>query len=1029
MTVRNFHTNPFPGIRSYEIHESHHFFGREKQVRELIEKLARTRFLAIVGSSGCGKSSLIKAGLLPELFKSKQVGSALPWHFSMFRPAEDPLGNLCRALSDGKYDPEKLMSQLRSGDDGLVKAVSGLLLQSQPALIYIDQFEELFRFKRGGVFSQSAYEAKLFIRLIIHAVEQTEVPVSIVLSMRTDFLDECTEFIGLSELINTGYYLVPRMNNDERRLAITGPVHAESSTINDALVERLLQDVGDDPDQLPILQHAMMRTWDHWTLHKLGDQPIDIEHYEAIGTMKEALSVHLEEIYAGLKDERSKHITEKLFKALTDISNESRGTRRPTPLGEICTLTNAREEEIIRVIDQFRSPGCAFLMPSAHVTLHALSTIDISHESIMRVWSRLKKWVEEEGESAQLYLRLSKSAALYQEGKTGLWINPELQLAVQWKDQNKPNITWAARYDPAFDRAMTFLSYSKKQFELEISKKENQQKRNLRRARISAIILGIASLVSILFLIVSLNLRFKAEASRKEAIEKEKMAVLEKKKTEVQRKEAIVQRKISEQQQQIAEQQELITEQQRQYAVKQQVIAQQQTAEAVQQRKQADVARHEALSARDEAQQQRKEAVAQKLIADQERVKAEESERIAQRLRLLAIANSMAIQALQLHSTVKDEIPALYALTAYQLHRDNGGKEGDPTLYSALSAISNDPIILRGHQDAVRAVITSADGKWLFSCGDDQKVIRWNIENPEKQPVFAVVPKEIKENFRSIMLTHDEKWLIAGTTEGKLIVWDNHLFPGSVSVVNAHESIVNSLVSSPVSNVFYSSGSDGNVLKWSYDGQQFQSIVLDKVSEPVLCSHVNHDGSEIVYVMASGAVKTLNLVKEPKSPSLLTTLKSQALSVKYQPGSNNLVVGCQDGSIQVFQKNLNGFEQTALVGRHISGVNALTFSPDGSKFGSASYDWTIRLSPFPVLEEKPISIDNHELWIYDLLFTPDGNHLISCSADRTIRIFSVGNEQMAEKARPKTKRNMTAAEWSKLVGEDIPYQKTIAELP
>jgi len=1029
MTVRNFHTNPFPGIRSYEIHESHHFFGREKQVRELIEKLARTRFLAIVGSSGCGKSSLIKAGLLPELFKSKQLGSALPWHFSMFRPAEDPLGNLCNALSDGKYDPEKLMLQLRSGDDGLVKAVSGLLRQSQSALIYIDQFEELFRFKRGGVFSQSASEAKLFIRLIIHAVEQTEVPVSIVLSMRTDFLDECTEFIGLSELINKGYYLVPRMNNDERRLAITGPVHAESSTIKDVLVERLLQDVGDDPDQLPILQHAMMRTWDHWTLHKSGDQPIDIEHYEAIGTMKEALSVHLEEIYAGLKDERSKQLTEKLFKALTDISNESRGTRRPTPLGEICTLTNAREEEIIRVIDQFRSPGCAFLMPSAHVALNALSTIDISHESIMRVWSRLKKWVEEEGESAQLYLRLSKSAALYQEGKTGLWINPELQLAVQWKDQNKPNITWAARYDPAFDRAMTFLSYSKKQFELEISKKENQQKRNLRRARISAIILGIASLVSILFLIVSLNLRFKAEASRKEAIEKEKMAVLEKKKTEVQRKEAIVQRKISEQQQQIAEQQELITEQQRQYAVKQQVIAQQQTTEAVQQRKQADVARHEALSARDEAQQQRKEAVAQKLIADQERVKAEESERIAQRLRLLAIANSMAIQALQLHSTVKDEIPALYALTAYQLHSDNGGEEGDPTLYSALSAISNDPIILRGHQDAVRAVITSADGKWLFSCGDDQKVIRWNIENPEKQPVFAVVPKEIKENFRSIMLTHDEKWLIAGTTGGKLIVWDNHLFPGSVSVVNAHESIVNSLVSSPVSNVFYSSGSDGKVLKWSYDAQHFKSTLLDQVSEPVLCSHVNHDGSEIVYAMASGAVKTLNLVKEPKNPSLLTTLKSQALSVKYQPGSNNLVFGCQDGSIQVFQINQDGFEQTALVGRHISGVNALTFSQDGSKFGSASYDWTIRLSPFPVLEEKPISIDNHELWIYDLLFTPGGDHLISCSADRTIRIFSVGNEQMAVKVRPKTKRNMTAAEWSKLVGEDIPYQKTIAELP
>ncbi|MDO8896209.1 MAG: hypothetical protein Q7V19_01065, partial [Bacteroidales bacterium] len=148
-------------------------------------------------------------------------------------------------------------------------------------------------------------------------------------------------------------------------------------------------------------------------------------------------------------------------------------------------------------------------MPSAHITLTKDSTIDISHESIMRVWLRLKKWVEEEGESAQLYMRLSKSAELYQEGKTGLWVNPELQLALQWKVQTRPNITWASRYDPAFDRAMTFLDYSKKQQELELSKKEKQQSRNLKRARNSAIILGVASLISILFLIVSLNLRFK----------------------------------------------------------------------------------------------------------------------------------------------------------------------------------------------------------------------------------------------------------------------------------------------------------------------------------------------------------------------------------------------------------------------------------------------------------------------------------------------------------------------------------------
>lgn len=1030
MATRNFHANPFPGIRSYEIDENHHFFGRELQVQELIRKLSETRFLAIVGSSGCGKSSLIKAGLIPELFKKQQKNLPELWKLIIFRPAEDPIGNLGKSIADGLHEHEKIDASLRSGNDGLVKVLGEILSPNQAGLIYIDQFEELFRFRRSGSLSQTIAEASLFIDLIINAIQQSVVPVYIVLSMRTDFLDECTEFRGLSEMINKGYYLVPRMNSEERRLAITGPISTTGNNISEILVERLLEDVGDDPDQLPILQHAMMRTWDHWTMNKIGDQPIDIEHYEAIGTMKEALSVHLEEIYTDLKDEKNKYSAEKLFKALTDLTKESRGTRRPTSLGEICTLTNAKEEEITRVIDQFRSPGCAFLMPSANITLTKDSTIDISHESIMRVWTRLKKWVEEEGESAQLYLRLSKSAELYQEGKTGLWINPELQLALQWKEQTRPNVTWATRYDPAFDRAMTFLNYSKKQHELELSKKENQQKRNLKRARNSAIILGIASIISILFLIVSLNLRFKAEASRKEALEKEKMAVVERKKTDEQRKEAIIQRKISEQQQQIAEQQEMITEQQRQYAVKQQMIAQEQTVEAVQQKKHAEDARHEALSARDEAQLQRKEAIMQKQIADLERINAEESEKTAQRLRLLAISNSMAIQALQLHSTVQDETPALYALTAYQLNDENGGSESDPAIYSALSAISDDPIVLRGHDDAVRAITISKNGQFLFSCGDDKNVFRWNLKNHKEPSVQAEIPKVIKEPIRSIMLTHDNKWLVAGTTTGQLIVWNQNLFPESAKIIDAHTSIVNGLTAHPEKDQFFSYSSDGKLLKWDYDGVNFNHTLIDSVASAIGCCDINGTGTQLVFATASGDVKSISLDDKQLNAAVLTKLKSFALSVKFDNNGNTIALGCQDGSVQLILTGNNGeLQQQEVIGKHISGITGLAFSPDGSTITTAGYDWAIRMSPYPLTEEKPVTINNHELWVYDILFTPDGKQLISCSADKTIRIFSTHNQQMAENLTPAVKRNMTLTEWNKMVGLDVPFHKTIKNLP
>ncbi len=1021
--------NPFPGIRSYEIHEDEMFFGRELQINELIEKLVQTRFLAIVGSSGCGKSSLIKAGVVPALLKNKTNIFSTHWKLSVFRPSDDPILNLAHSLANDQIKAETIARQLRSGKNGLIQILNTLDNPAeQSRLIIIDQFEELFRFQKSRTSPHTISETNAFIELILTALEHTEVPVYIVLSMRTDFLDECTEFRGLSEAINKGYYLVPRMNTEERRLAITGPVLKKGCKITGELVDCLLADVGDDPDQLPIMQHAMMRTWDFWTINRIGDQPIGLEHYTAIGTMKEALSVHLEEIYAELKDYKNKYIAEKLFKALTDITRESRGTRRPTPLREIMTLAEARPEEIVKVIDNFRKPGCAFLMPSAQFELNIDSIIDISHESIMRVWTRLRKWVEEESQSAQLYLRLSKSAELYQEGKTGLWINPELQLALQWKEQTKPNATWAMRYDPGFDRAVSFLQYSKKQHEIELSKKENLQKRNLQRARTSAIVLGVASVVSILFLLISLNLRFKAEASRKVALEKEKLAVYERKGMEEQRKEAIIQKKISDQQQQIAEQQEMITEQQRQYAVKQQVIAQEQTTVAVEQKKKADVSKQEALIARDEAQSQRKEAIAQTLIAEKERIKAEESEKNTQRLRLLAISRSMAIQASQLHLTLKDDLPGLLAAEAYQINKDNGGLPNDPVIYNALATISNDQIILRGHDDGVRSIVLGKDGRILFSCGDDDKLLLWNLENPQLPPVQIVMPKQGHGTLRTIGLTYDNRWLIAGTTTGDLIIWKPGALKSSQQVVHGHTSIINELAMHPAKNIFASAGSDGKLLLWRYENELFTKTIADSTIGKMSCAAFSPDGQWLAYGTGSGTIKAISLTKK-SPPFLLTPSGSAVLSITFGNDGTTLAVGLSNGIIKVFDLNQPGANPQEIIGRHTSGVTALAFSRDGGELASSSYDRTLKLAEFPSREVKPISIENHELWVYDILFAHDDKQLISCSADKTIRILSTENAALADKLKKQLTRNMTMEEWKKMVGGDIPFQKTRADLP
>jgi tetratricopeptide (TPR) repeat protein/energy-coupling factor transporter ATP-binding protein EcfA2 len=510
--------NPYPGLRPFQFHENHLFFGREGQSEELLRKLRRNRFLAVVGTSGSGKSSLVRAGLLPLLYGGFMTQAGPQWRIALFRPGKNPIRNMAEALNsptpfepgylEGREDlaaesfaeqaaaDEKqeadlrlvkiaaLETTLRRSAVGLVDYVRrARMREGENLLVVVDQFEELFRFKEKAEGHNSQDEAAAFVKLLLEAVEDETAPVYVVLTMRSDFLGDCSQFRDLPEKINESQYLIPRMTRDQRRDAITSPAAVRGARMTQRLLNRLLNDVGDNPDQLPILQHALMRTWDYWAQSEGAHGEIDLQHYEAIGGMAKALSGHADEAYQGLPDERSRQIAEKMFKALSETVTDSREVRRPSELREICAVAEASEEEVKPVIEVFRHSGRSFLMPPPGVRLEANTLIDISHESLIRNWGLMKEWVKEEAQSARIYRRVAEAAALYREGQEGLLTDPALQFALDWREKVKPNKEWARRYHPEFDATLEFLKKSEERRDQLLAAEERRKQEELERDR------------------------------------------------------------------------------------------------------------------------------------------------------------------------------------------------------------------------------------------------------------------------------------------------------------------------------------------------------------------------------------------------------------------------------------------------------------------------------------------------------------------------------------------------------------------
>ena len=332
------------------------------------------------------------------------------------------------------------------------------------------------------------------------ASSNLSVPIYVTITMRSEYLGACSLVDGLAEAINDGMFLTPRMTREQCHMAITGPAAVCEVKIEDALVNQVLNDLsgyapwdGSDyedqldriarrADQLPLLQYTLNRMWARAKESDAsGGISLGLVDYDAIGGVGGAISGHAEEIVKKLGDSHLPLI-QRVFRALTAGTKATEAVRRWQQFGRLVELCNGDELSVRTIVDAFRAPNCNFLLPDIGRPLQSDTIVDITHESLIRQWTRLREWLSEEAQSAETYRDIESRAKLWEKKQEGLLTMPYLAVATDWHNKVQPNKAWADRYGSSFKLAMDYLVDSEAAEKKRFDAKKASDRRLIRRA-------------------------------------------------------------------------------------------------------------------------------------------------------------------------------------------------------------------------------------------------------------------------------------------------------------------------------------------------------------------------------------------------------------------------------------------------------------------------------------------------------------------------------------------------------------------
>ncbi len=499
--------NPYKGLRAFQQADAADFYGRASLTDKLLERMQQDhpakRFLAVVGPSGSGKSSVVKAGLIPALYDGRIPGSDR-WFIVEMVPGIDPMEELEAALLRIAVNPpDSLMSQLSEDERGLLRAVKRVLPDDgSELLLVIDQFEELF------TLVEEEDKRTHMMASLLTAVTDTRSQIRVIITLRADFYDRPLNYVRFGELMQQRTEIVLPLNAEEIEQAVVGPAEHAGLFLEPGLVTAIVTDVNEQPGALPLLQYALTELFE-----RRDGRALTMAAYNAIGGTLGALAQRADELYDSLGED-GEETARQMFLRLVTLGEGAEDTRRRVMLPELLSLGD--KETMQLVIDAF---GRYRLLTFDRDPQTRGATVEVAHEALIRQWKRLRDWLSASREDLRLQRRLTSAAQDWRESRS----DPSFLARGARLEQFEAWVASSGLVMNAEEKQYLDASIAEREKRLADEKarqerEEALEQRSRQVLRALVVVFAFATVIGLLLSALAFTQRQEAEAAREEAV-------------------------------------------------------------------------------------------------------------------------------------------------------------------------------------------------------------------------------------------------------------------------------------------------------------------------------------------------------------------------------------------------------------------------------------------------------------------------------------------------------------------------------